>query len=478
MKKILILTTFAIIGVIAILFILIITNQKDGSPVITVQDDDNNFSDETDLDSENILPKQITAQYKNIAGVDPDMLSLDMYFPEEVKESYPVIVFVHGGAWQIGDKANDASFLYKASHFTKKSYIYVSVNYRLSAPEGNGVVFPMHNQDVASAIKYLFDNASDYRIDTSRIILMGHSAGGHLVALNSTDQTYLNEVGLSLSDIRCTISIDTDGYDVTESAPKAPKTYYPPFGKDQNIWRKASPINHVSSGKDIPSFLVITRGDPARIGRAFSFSESINDAGSFSEIASALSYNHSEINNAVGNPGDTIVTPRIDSFLDRYCVTPRDFNPPQCTSFTYTDWSPCIKNVQIREVVSFSPSSCVGGKPVLYQSCGDRIANPDSNSGQASVVTSTFTPQKIVGTAGVPLTVVVEVRNDVGIKSVRPINIPKIVTAKQIEKTAKSLKYEINWASPVVRNLELKIEVTNGLDQIDTISIPVSIVKN
>ncbi len=120
-----------------------------------------------------------------------------------------------------------------------------------------------------------------------------------------------------------------------------------------------------------------------------------------------------------------------------------------------------------------------GPEPAPGSRCEPASANIDiSTTGQASVVTSTFTPQKIVGTAGVPLNVVVEVRNDAGIKSVRPINIPKIVTAKQIEKTAKSIKYEISCTSPIVRNLELKIEVTNGLDQIDTISIPASIVKN
>jgi hypothetical protein len=45
------------------------------------------------------------------------------------------------------------------------------------------------------------------------------------------------------------------------------------------------------------------------------------------------------------------------------------FVPPTCTSFTYSDWTSCVNNVQTRSVLTSTPTGCVGGSPVLSQAC-------------------------------------------------------------------------------------------------------------
>lgn len=83
-------------------------------------------------DSSPVLPSYLktTVQYKQVNGVDANLLSLDIYHFGESSTEKPVIIYVHGGAFAIGDKAN--SMTNKQNLFSSLSYILVSVNYRLS----------------------------------------------------------------------------------------------------------------------------------------------------------------------------------------------------------------------------------------------------------------------------------------------------------------------------------------------------------
>lgn len=72
---------------------------------------------------------------------------LDIYQPEDC-QSCPIIIYIHGGTWVLGDKGG---LSYKAKAFTDNNYIYVSVNYRLS-PDYQ---FPAHAHDVAQAFSWI-----------------------------------------------------------------------------------------------------------------------------------------------------------------------------------------------------------------------------------------------------------------------------------------------------------------------------------
>lgn len=102
---------------------------------------------------------------------------LDLYLPEKEDGSLPVIVWVHGGGWQGGNKDNCP-----AVRFVTKGFAVASINYRLS----QHAKFPAQIEDAKSAIRWLRANATTYHLDPDHIGVWGASAGGHLVALLGT----------------------------------------------------------------------------------------------------------------------------------------------------------------------------------------------------------------------------------------------------------------------------------------------------
>lgn len=263
-----------------------------------------------------------THQYSNIDGVNPSLLSLDVYTPrfkESCKSKLPIMIYVHGGGWQKGDKENPTSILYKAPYFTKKGYAYISVNYRLSP----AVMYPVHNQDAANAIKWVYDNADSFNGDTSKITLMGHSAGGGIISAISTDEKYLKQNGLSLNILKCAVSLDTQGYDISRKVgiEKPDELYVTAFGTNPEVWKDASPINHISAGKGIPSFFIVTRGRNVRVQLAREFEGALKSAGVLTELLEAKGLTHEEAGRYIGDPSDSMITPIIQKFLDANCAS-------------------------------------------------------------------------------------------------------------------------------------------------------------
>jgi acetyl esterase/lipase len=103
---------------------------------------------------------------------------LDLYLPKSRKrEKLPVIVFFHGGGWQVGDKSDGAGRLMpllRTGH-----YAGVSAGYRLSGE----ATWPAQIHDAKAAIRWIRGNASRYGLDGDRIGVWGRSAGGHLALL-------------------------------------------------------------------------------------------------------------------------------------------------------------------------------------------------------------------------------------------------------------------------------------------------------
>jgi len=257
-----------------------------------------------------------TQAYKQVVGVDSNLLSLDIYSPKTkgaCSSKYPLMVFVHGGGWQNGDKANKMED--KPAYFTGQGYVFVSLNYRLSP----AVMYPVHNQDVASAIKWLSDNAPKYSATNINMIIMGHSAGGGIISAISTNEKYLGDVGLPLSTLKCAVSLDADGYDITVKAAESTMVYRPAFGTDAGTWPDASPINHISANKGIPSFFMVTRGSAERVGRAKTFQQKLTQSGVSATLIETPSLDHEGVNAAVGDSSDNLITPKLQEFLDTKC---------------------------------------------------------------------------------------------------------------------------------------------------------------
>ncbi len=258
-----------------------------------------------------------TIQYKTVDGVDPDLLSLDIYHYGQTTADSPIVIWVHGGGWRIGDKSNQLNN--KLHLCSSLGYIFVSVNYRLSPTSNdldpNRIMYPIHNEDVADAVKWLYDNIGNYGGNGKKIVLLGHSAGAHLVSLTGTSQLFLPSRGIPFSAIKGVASIDTEGYDVTMKAGSGSKIYINAFGTKPDVWSEASPINQLIPGTDYPRFFIAKRGSAQRIAFADAFIDVLQSASvSVSQVLGSQ-YDHGGINKAIGAPDETIITDPFIQFL-------------------------------------------------------------------------------------------------------------------------------------------------------------------
>jgi len=105
---------------------------------------------------------------------------LDIYIPAGAKGKIPLVVFVHGGAWLVNDKYADMGYMKKTWwEMCCGGYELVFIDFRFSTQ----VIFPAQIQDCYRAVSFLVDNAARFGFDTSKIAVMGFSAGGHLASL-------------------------------------------------------------------------------------------------------------------------------------------------------------------------------------------------------------------------------------------------------------------------------------------------------
>ncbi|MCY7409463.1 MAG: alpha/beta hydrolase [Chitinophagales bacterium] len=107
------------------------------------------------------------------ANVDGQSIKLDLYQPTGLNQPSPVLLWIHGGAYTGGDKANAHKYAWM---FAEKGIAVASVNYRL-AP---GAVYPSQVNDVKGAIRFLRANAAKYNLDANHIGILGTSAGGSI----------------------------------------------------------------------------------------------------------------------------------------------------------------------------------------------------------------------------------------------------------------------------------------------------------
>lgn len=244
----------------------------------------------------------LNLRYSDEPAARAEALSLDVY--PATGADLPVVIFVHGGGWFRGDKSNvDA----KPAGFNARGFVFVSVNYRL-IPE---VDVTRQMQDVARAVAWVKENIGQYGGDPSRLFLMGHSAGGHLVSLLGTDESYLRAEGLSLADIRGVVSLDTQAYDIyklmSNLPPAGGEVYREAFGDDPEFWKAMSPQRHVKADKNIPPFAVVyTGGKESRATLSKEFFASLQEAGIPSVLLPAPEKTHGKLNREFGLPNDRI----------------------------------------------------------------------------------------------------------------------------------------------------------------------------
>ncbi len=200
-----------------------------------------------------LLVNCASIKIENIEFIDESITSitteprLDIYQPSKSTDN-AVVIFIHGGYWDEGDK-DIYGFL--GRNFAQKDIVTVIPNYTLS-PYGN---YDTMAKEVVAAIQWSADNISTYNGDPDNIYLMGHSAGGHLIALATTNPKYLEEINL----VKGVILNDSAGLDMYSYLQQYPPTaahhhYTDTWTTDASNWKDASPIYFLS--EQTPPYLI------------------------------------------------------------------------------------------------------------------------------------------------------------------------------------------------------------------------------
>nr|WP_245656303.1 alpha/beta hydrolase [Novosphingobium naphthalenivorans] len=246
----------------------------------------------------------------------PDRLqTLDFTPAQGVSAHAPLILFVHGGGWKRGDKDN-ATGHWKAEHFTSQGYAFASADYRL-VPDAT---VEQQAQDVADALAALLRRAKTLGIAPGKVVLMGHSAGAHLVALVGTDPQYLRKAGLSYRDVAGVVPIDGAAYDVPEQIAESGrfmrKTYLQAFGDARSRQLALSPTAQAAA-PNAPAFLLLHVQRPDGVRQAEELEAALRRAGTRVErhaFDGTGLRGHMEINRDLGDP-DYPATPVVDAWL-------------------------------------------------------------------------------------------------------------------------------------------------------------------
>lgn len=243
-------------------------------------------------------------------GADPKQTLA--YQRPVLNRTTPLLVFIHGGGWSIGDKAMSVDA--KAAHFTAQGWTFATVNYRLVP---NATV-EQQAADVAGAVAWLRANAVQRGFEGDRIVLMGHSAGAHLAALVATDPRYLAAAGVPLAAVRGVVLLDGAGYDVARQMAgpgnRVSGIYDAAFGRDPARQRALSPTAHAAA-PNAASWLILpvaTRADA--VAQSQALSAALRAAGARSAVVPVQGENHRTLNRGLGEAGDA-ATGEIDRFL-------------------------------------------------------------------------------------------------------------------------------------------------------------------
>jgi acetyl esterase/lipase len=235
--------------------------------------------------------------------------SLDIFAPAGA-HNLPVVFWIHGGGWQIGDKSDVKT---KPQAFMDKGFVFVSINYRLVPT----VDMTTLTRDVAKAFRWVQDHIAEHGGDPTRVLVAGHSAGAQLSALLCTDERYLKAEGLGFEHIKGCVPVDGDTFDLpaiietTETRrrvhgqPQAKYSDRQKFGDDPEKFRDFSAVNHVARGKGIPPFLLLHVADhPDTSIQARHFAEILKAAAVPVTVFAAPETNHMKLNDHLGLPDD------------------------------------------------------------------------------------------------------------------------------------------------------------------------------
>jgi arylformamidase len=237
---------------------------------------------------------------------DHPLQRFDLYLPPTA-DNAPIIFMVHGGGWHTGDKSMSSVVDNKAAHWLRKGYVLVSSNYRL-IPEAGPL---LQADDIALAFTTVQQQARSWGGDPTRMVLMGHSAGAHLVSLLASDSRRApNAEPLWLG----TVALDSAAFDLSPIMRERHYALYDKaFGSDPELWRAASPLQILQPGaRPLLAVCSSRREEACRQAEAFA----VKAAGLGVKVdVLPKDLSHRQINQLLGS--DITYTAEVDAFLAR-----------------------------------------------------------------------------------------------------------------------------------------------------------------
>lgn len=202
---------------------------------------------------------------KDIAYGEDAAQNLDVYYPKAlakavrkgstIEQRYPLVVFVHGGSWENGNKDQ---YAFVGQSFAQAGYVTAVINYR-KAPE---FVYPAFVQDSAQAIAWVYQNADKLYANPEKMAVVGQSAGAFNAVAAVSNADFLSPYGMTPSDIKAVVGIAGPySYDFRTSDTR---TVFPKDGDPDNIMPDR--LIDAGAGKTQPDYLLLTAENDDIVG--------------------------------------------------------------------------------------------------------------------------------------------------------------------------------------------------------------------
>jgi len=231
--------------------------------------------------------------------------TFDVYAPKQTTGA-PVIFMVHGGGWKRGDKNAAGVVDNKVKRWVNQGIVFISVNYRM-LPDADPYV---QAEDIARALAKAQQDAARWGADRNRFVLMGHSAGAHLVSLLAASPGLLQKFGASAPI--GTVSLDSATLDVVQTMEgKHFRLHDDAFGTNPAFWEKVSPW-HAMSSRPAPILAVCSTRRADACPQAVRFTDKAKSFGGVG-IVLRQDMTHGEINAKLGD--DETYTQNVENFL-------------------------------------------------------------------------------------------------------------------------------------------------------------------
>jgi acetyl esterase/lipase len=262
------------------------------------------LDDGTDSTAAATVPAGVVV-VRNVAYGSDSHQRFDVYRPAQASGA-PVIFLVHGGGWRRGDKTMRTVVENKVARWVPQGFIVISTNYRL-LPNADPL---KQAADVARALAAAQQQAASWGGDPKRFVLMGHSAGAHLVSLLASAPAIATQAGAA--PWLGTVALDSAAFDVVQIMQGHHfRLHDQAFGRDPAYWTAASPF-HALTRAGAPLLAVCSSRRDDSCAQATRFVAKATQLGMRASVLQE-DMSHKEINERLGeDPG---YTRSVENFL-------------------------------------------------------------------------------------------------------------------------------------------------------------------